>query len=397
MSAEVIIESAGDHAFDLAHLRREGGEELVRLLLREAGHHGHCWRLRVEKKIACGAETRPVVVIGAKPWCCYLKIKPGDNNSGHYCSLLMPDGLKGEVVYEALKDAEERIDRNWRNGRKDKATVLPTGPAFRAGSPRAPREEDVPVRGLSEARHDRHDAARDDDVRTPRHLPETGRPPPVEQASSLADAEEPSSAATVESGSSGPEFANPPSPARTDLKDWTRDPEKLRLTLLAIHEVVDARSKTEFVLTLMDKLGWQGVNRYEVGGTFTGLVRQQLIEGVRRGSKDLGYKLTDKGKHLIHDLLPVEEEAAASPGPALPVAAGPALLGVAELVQKLSGPTQRLQAIQARRAELMAEIHRLDAEAREINKSLEHPEVAALVQRLLEVTAGLSPGPSTGP
>ena len=29
MLAEVVIEAAGDHALDLAHLRREGGAELV--------------------------------------------------------------------------------------------------------------------------------------------------------------------------------------------------------------------------------------------------------------------------------------------------------------------------------------------------------------------------------
>src|SRR5205807_4181716 len=114
-TAEVTLERGGDHRFDLVHLQREGAQRLVRLLLQTAGYRKPLsWRLRVEKKIACGAETRAVTVVGSKPWCCYLKIKPGDNNTAHFCSLLMPDGYRGETVYEALKDAEETVSHAWR-------------------------------------------------------------------------------------------------------------------------------------------------------------------------------------------------------------------------------------------------------------------------------------------
>src|SRR5579871_4246867 len=124
MAAKVRIESAGSHVFDLHHLRRQGGEEVVELLLRLANIGDDLtWRLRVEKKVFCTAETRPVAVAGCKPWCCYLKIKPGDNNSGHFCSLLMPQGFRGAEVCEALKRVEHRIGRNWQNGLKEQRTM----------------------------------------------------------------------------------------------------------------------------------------------------------------------------------------------------------------------------------------------------------------------------------
>src|SRR5205809_822184 len=97
-AADIVVDAGGSHQFDLGHLRREGAVPLVRLLLETAGCDGPAlWRVRVEKKVACTATTRPVAVLGNKPWCCYLKIKPGDNNTAHFCSLLMPDGQQGAV------------------------------------------------------------------------------------------------------------------------------------------------------------------------------------------------------------------------------------------------------------------------------------------------------------
>lgn len=336
MAAEIVLESAGDHGFDLGHLRREGGEELVGLLLREAGYDGLRWRVRVEKKVPSGAETRPVAVVGHKPWCCYLKIKPGDNDSGHYCSLLMPDGLRGEVVYEALKGAEERIDRNWRNG-------LRQGP---------------PARGRAEA------------LSPP--------PPAAEPAFRPGPAEEPA----AEEGT-----------GRTSLKDWGKDLDKVRLMLLAIYETNQAGplpSQDDFVNALAGKLGWQGVNRYEVGGHLGSLVRRGYIVGARRGKRPVGYALTAEGKRLIADLLPAGEGGRGPASPAPGVDPVELMQNFAGLAQQFTETSQKLQANRARRAELMAEVERLDADARELTRLVGSPEVQALVQRLLQVTRGPS-------
>ncbi len=115
----IPIEAAGTHQFDLGHLRRSGAGRLIRMLLDEAGFPVLLpWRLRIDKKIHCGGQTRAVTVVGSKPWCCYLKIKPGDNDTAHLCSLLMPDGYRSESVYEALKNAEDAVNLAWRARRR---------------------------------------------------------------------------------------------------------------------------------------------------------------------------------------------------------------------------------------------------------------------------------------
>lgn len=350
MPGEIIFVAGGDHRFDLNHLRRQGGEDLVRLLLREAGHEAHVWRVRVEKKFACGAGTRPVSVVGSKPWCCYVKVKPGDNNSGHFCSLLMPDGLNGESIYEAIKGAEERVNRSWHTGVGERPaingaapTVAPTPAAAVIRAPQAPPDEVA------------NEAA-----------------PPE------GDTEAEVMATDDESTAEGPGVA------KTPLRNWSRDEDKVRLTLLAVEEMAQAgpyASKTEFVTALAERLGWQGVNRHEMGGVFTSLVRRGYLDPVYQGSKDLGYVLTDLGRQQIRDLLP-RSETGAGDSPRPPDPAGDLLLDLAGIVREYSASAERLQAIRARRAELMAEIQRLDAEARELSGIANDPEVRALVERL---------------
>ncbi|MBI1916477.1 MAG: hypothetical protein HYS12_17345 [Planctomycetes bacterium] len=356
MPAEVVIEAAGDHAFDLGHLRRQGGEELLLRLLHEAGLDDRRWRLRVEKKVACGAETRPVTVVGFKPWCCYVKIKPGDNNSGHYCSLLMPDGLRGEAVYEALKGAEERIDRNWRNG---------------------PKEPMELARLASVAPDDRGAEA-------------PAAPGPDEPAEDVA--------APGGTGTSGPPVEEP---GRGDLRSWGKEPEKIRLVLLATHEVEQAGpwpARDDFVSAVADRLGWKDVDRHAIGRVFAVLVRGKYLCQARRGSRGAGYTLTDKGRQLIQDLMapptpptpPTPPPAPAPPVSAAAVVAEQLSQGLEGFAQRFTEASQRLRAIRSRRAELLAEITQLDEEARGLEQLLGNAEVHALIRRLLE--AGGKPG-----
>lgn len=122
---KVSIQSAGDHFFDIDHIRREGGEELLESLLEKANYSGE-WKARVEKKLSCGAHTPPLAVVGYKPWGVYIKIKPGDNNTCHYCTLLMASGFTGEKVFNSFKDKIKSINRNWRKGeREDVAPSIP--------------------------------------------------------------------------------------------------------------------------------------------------------------------------------------------------------------------------------------------------------------------------------
>lgn len=340
---EILIEAGGTHQFDLNHLRRQGAGDLLRLLLAEAGLSARGpWRARVEKKITGGPATRPVSVLVARPWCVYMKIKPGDNDTAHFCSLLMPDGHNAFTVQPLLKAAEDRVNLAWRqqasNG-KDPSMSANAHPAA-ADAPAAPRPDE---------------ADRDD--------------------------------------------------ADSPLLGWINDADRLRLTLLAIDEVNrDGLTKDleGFVAALSDKLGWRGLRRKQIGGVFTAMVRRGLI--AKRKLRDLptsmpvAYELTPEGQALIADLLPgpaapTPAPTAAptpAPSPAPPAEPAPAdaeqtMADLVAIALRLSGARQRLQEIAQRRAELAEELARLDAEATALARAVESTEVRSLVSRLVRV------------
>ncbi len=403
--ANVTIAGGGDHQFDLPHLRREGAVRLLQRLLQAAGYHQRMpWHVRVEKKIHCNGETRPVTVVGAKPWCCYVKIKPGDNNTAHYCSLLMPDGFRGEAVYQALKNAEDRVNLAWRSGLDGEAPMndasslgtngvsgdgdaVACADAGPSAPPEAPRVlfEPPPAAGLPE-------------------------PPPVDLvpgdggldpgASTASELPEPSPAGLVSGDEAVP----------SELLGWIQDKDKVRLTLLAIHDLGReglANDIDRFVAALVERLGWHGLRRKQVGGVFTGFVRRGYIVRLRQGSQALGYALTDLGRELIQDLVSRDEprppqpqdrplperepiERAPRTSPALePAHLATRLTGIA---QDYANAFETWKANRARRAELLAELECLDAEAIELDRLVNNPEVQALLARLLQLTEGGASG-----
>lgn len=111
----VSIETAGDHKFNVPHIRRSGGEELIQLLLEKAELSVDLfWRVRINKKQQCSGLTSPVSVIRYNEWGVYMMIKPGDNDSCHNVTLLVPKGLRSDDVFCKLKKVEKLLSRNWR-------------------------------------------------------------------------------------------------------------------------------------------------------------------------------------------------------------------------------------------------------------------------------------------
>ena len=117
MQCDVALETESDQPLDLSELKLQGATRLMRFLLQSAGLNAPIlWRLRVEKKLQSNGESRPVTVVSSKPWCCFVKIMPANENSAHFCCLLMPAGFHGDKVYDALKDVEDGFDRALANG-----------------------------------------------------------------------------------------------------------------------------------------------------------------------------------------------------------------------------------------------------------------------------------------
>jgi hypothetical protein len=319
----VKIEAAGSHAFDIGHIRRQGGEELVGKLLNEADLPDDLlWRVQVQKKLNCNSETPPVRVVGdPKKWAVYLKIKPGDNNSCHFCSLLMPPGFQGEEVYERLRDATLELDRNWRI---------------------------KPVEALS--------------AETSGELAVNNHTAAGESAGDGAAAEP---AAKPQGGS---------------MRGWVGDPEKMQLVLIGIHDVNQEGSfpQDRFVELLCQRMGWPEANRYEVGGIFTSLVRKDLIIRKLRGSRPYGYELTREGMRLV--------EAAKGKGAApAGVPAAPArdpmevIRSFSSVAQRFLDANSRLVAIANRETELVMELEGIRKEREVICSFLDDPEVQKIL------------------
>lgn len=114
MPARVNLEAAGDHQFDMSHLTRSGAEELVELLLEKAGLNQNLWRVRVNKKQPCSGMTTPISVVRCNEWGIYIRMKPGDNNTCHNVTLIVPAGLKVNKVFPRLKALEKSFNRNWK-------------------------------------------------------------------------------------------------------------------------------------------------------------------------------------------------------------------------------------------------------------------------------------------
>ncbi len=396
--------------------------QLVRLLLQTAGYRkAVSWRVRVEKKINCGAETKPITVVGSKAWCCYLKIKPGDNNTAHFCSLLMPAGYRGEVVYESIKDIEERVNFAWRTGFEGE--VVPMDETELTGT-NVSAEETTRRNGVSphpfgngvvppmeSASAPQAEAPAAPVVPPPMSAsapqPQVSAAPvvPPPMSASAPQAEAPAAPATLVSpelnkGDDGDEDAR-----GTEMRGWSQDPDNLRLTLLAIHEAGKEGKTTNqefFVFALIDKLGWQGMRRRQIGGVLTQLVRQGYITAIRRGSQKLGYELTPQGQQLIHGLLPPSEVGAPStdrqPPTVKPATAvsptDPAglMLALSKIAEETTTAYKKLQENRARRAQLLAELDQLDAAAKQLSQVVNNPEVQSLLQRLAHLTGSPAGG-----
>jgi hypothetical protein len=362
----VTIESAGSHAFDLDHIRRQGGEELVLRLLSEAKLSTDLpWRLQVQKKLNCNSETPPARVVAApKKWAVYLKIKPGDNNSCHFCSLLMPPGLQGETVYAALRKATLDLDRNWRIRAVDAFAAQPSeqGPAL--------DEDQLPTPEAEEEAEFPEETAAEEEA------------PPEE--TTVQEEERPAAAAAAAAPAAVQAKA-----ASGSGKGWLSDPQKTRQLLQAIQEIdkEGPYPQDRFSELLAERLGWTTASRYEVGGVFTALVRKNLIVRKFRGSRPFGYELSQEGHQMLKDLTP-------PPPPPPPVAPPPppatdpfeVIRSVGSVAQRFLDANLRLEQIENRERELAEEMEMLRDERADICAFLEDPAVRKVLSSLGQMT-----------
>jgi hypothetical protein len=184
-----------------------------------------------------------------------------------------------------------------------------------------------------------------------------------------------------------------PGEAGETTRGWLDDPEKTRLLLVAIREVnaMGSHPQDRFAELLSERVGWKKANRHEIGGVFTSLVRRGYIVRIFRGSRPYGYELTEEGRALIHDLI---HPATPTPSPAVPRTAptAPTSVDLAAVIRSFDPIARRfleanarLGAIEAREAELNAELARIRQEKEQICQFLADQEVRSLLSHLLTV------------
>lgn len=336
----VIIESAGDHSFDLPHLRRSGGEELIQLLLEKAGFKILAdWRVRVNEKQRCSGMTPPVSVIRYKEWGVYVRIKPGDNNTCHNVTLLIPTGHSAGEVFGKLKAVEKSFNRNWR-----KADSVVTDDV--SNSLKVTEVVQVADSVMSQVIEELED---DQDVGEEVVLPAT----------------------------------------RFNVTAFLANADNLKAICLTVHALGGSRYRNhaQFMASLCESLGVKMDGR-QSGAMMRSVANRDLVRKSYDGGRHIGYSLTKKGMALIKDDLaaPSPDDDAQEIKPSTkPLNRAKLLRDLGPLATDISHAAARLQAISVEREELLKKLGLLDKEEQELCDLLDNDQISGFLNRLSSV------------
>lgn len=323
----VTIDSAGDHSFDLVHLRRSGGEELIQLLLNKAGYGSPVeWQVRVNKKQHCSGMTPPVSVIRYNEWGIYVRIKPGDNNTCHNITILVPKGYVACEIYKKIKTVEKLFNRNWR-----KADMVDVNGEF-----------DVP-----EAL--------------------------VEVSDSVIDQ-------TIEDVK-----------IKFNVAQFLTNNDNLKAICLTVLTLSNTRyrNNAQFMADFSKHLNIKMEGR-QAGAMMRSVVHRDLLRKVYDGGRHAGYALTKKGMSLIQEDLEVQQQLPVVdvPKPKSPVVSidrSKLLRDLGPIAEDISHASARIKAIEKEREELKNKLALLDKEEQELCELLDSDQISGFLDRLSNV------------
>ena len=374
----VKVTAGGTHQYAMRQFEDAGAAELIEQTLRVAGlDTSKLWNLQVYKRIHGGPQMDPISVWGTpKKHAVILKVRPGDNDTAHMCGLLVPSGSKGEDIYKSIRPAVELVSQGWnkklRKHHKQESTVtnLVSEPSRTQETFEiAPVETTTTGDGLVHVPCMKHPM-----VPMPAH-PVCAPMPMPEPEPELPAIQPPASKYNSR---------------HPDLCGWLKDPANERLLLAVMYDtqkdvVDDYKHYNEII---MNKLGWEGMSNAQMGGLFTGLGKKDLVVLKMKGSKRVGYILSDAGEAVIADIvgLPVKKKAVA-PAPA------PDLLSVLQSVTALADKlrdsggrirdiTTREQELQKAQADIAAELELLNEEKLRLASVLQQGDVRQLLAGL---------------
>ncbi len=351
MPARVVLESCGDHSFDLPHLRRSGGEDLIQLLLEKAGFYDESlWRVRINEKQQCSGMTPPISVVRYKEWGVYIRIKPGDNNTCHNVTLLIPNGHKAVSVFSKLKTIEKSFNRNWRKVENTVPSTIVNGVS------------DISVANLVT------ETTQDEGL--------------LERAMSEISAE--IAEESVEN-------------KRFDLQAFLANNDNIKaicLSIRSLEETTNWRDTAQFMDSLCKSLSVNLSGR-QGGAMMRSMMNRGLAKKVFDGTRHTSYGLTRKGRDLIKNDLyqpkpqpqpePEQKPVEAKVEPMKPAERANLLREIGPLAQDISQASTRLKEIGAERIECQKKLDALDKEEQEICELLDSAEIEKFLSRLVDI------------
>jgi hypothetical protein len=160
--------------------------------------------------------------------------------------------------------------------------------------------------------------------------------------------------------------------------------------LYAVHEIASkgglARDNGHWMEMFCDKLGFKGLNRHETGGLFASMARKGYVLRVLRGSKAVGYQLSDQGLGLIQELLASDSAKAAAPPaapPAPPRDRAQLLIDLANFGEQAARAKTELNRVVERERALVAELDQLRDEKEKLCSFLDDQSVQDTIAQLL--------------
>jgi hypothetical protein len=182
-----------------------------------------------------------------------------------------------------------------------------------------------------------------------------------------------------------PERAKEKATVKGCMADRERTKELL-LAIYAVNEDYGSCPQDRWVELLSERMGWENVNRYEVGGVLTSLVRKDLIVKRVRGSKPFGYELTEEGLELIADRLKSRSGTAPAAGPGAPAVDPAAVIrSFGPVAKQFLDAYARLAEVDKREAELVEELDMIRGERDELCRFLADPQVKGVLANLAQV------------
>lgn len=333
---KVILESAGTHGFDMRHLRRSGAEELIAKALEKANITSpHPWRVRINEKQNCSGATQPFIVTGYKPWCIYMRIKPGDNNTCHNVSLIVPTGVLAEKVYNQLSTIQKTLSRNWRKVETvDSSTVMTSvfPPSFNLDSVLQVSKE------------------------------------VVEEVAAVMVPEEETVVATL------------PQKEETVKKKpvvakWLKNENNIKCLLLEVYNIEQLPPiDHKHVMKIVCKGTGLSLSYFEFLAMMKNVIQKGYVNKKGENGEYAGYSLTELGRQQIAELLDTAPESRVTK-----------LRKFSKVVGTVYTASQRLLAIETEREVLQQKLKALDAEEVELCKVLDNKGIENLVSKFTEV------------